>query len=386
MRFTPLLRFAMLYAALYAAFGVASPFLPGFLKAHGMATQEVGVLLGAGTAVRMVTGPLAGRLADRRNALRGVLGICAAFAALIVLFYLPVHSFRALLLVSLAEAALLAPVAPLADALSLAAASPATGPGFQYGWVRGVGSGAFITGSVLGGQAAGWLGLEVIIWLNAILLGVAALCVIPVPKPGSLPPTRDLARGPPHGVLTLLKLPKFRRLLLVAALVLGSHAMHDAFAVIRWSTAGISASTSSLLWSESVVAEIVIFFVLGPALLSKVGSAGAAALAAAAGALRWAVMAVTTHVVAMAMVEPLHGFTFALLHLACMRLITELVPCDLQATAQTVYGTFAVGAATAVLTLASGWLYDHFGAHAFWAMAALCLATLPVTWGLRDHS
>ena len=32
----------------------------------------------------------------------------------------------------------------------------------------------------------------------------------------------------------------FEILVLVAALILGSHAMHDAFAVIRWSAAGIS--------------------------------------------------------------------------------------------------------------------------------------------------
>ena len=35
----------------------------------------------------------------------------------------------------------------------------------------------------------------------------------------------------------LLRLPRFRYLVLVA-LILGSHAMHDAFAVIRWSAQG----------------------------------------------------------------------------------------------------------------------------------------------------
>ena len=60
---------------------------------------------------------------------------------------------------------------------------------------------------------------------------------------------------------------------LAAALVLGSHAMHDAFAIIRWSDAGISPAVSSVLWSESVAAEVVVFVLLGPWVLDVIGRA-----------------------------------------------------------------------------------------------------------------
>jgi PPP family 3-phenylpropionic acid transporter len=82
------------------------------------------------------------------------------------------------------------------------------------------------------------------------------------------------------------------------------------------------------------------------------------------------------------LVEPLHGLTFALQHLACMRLIAEVVPAPLAVTAQAIYGTVAVGVATALLTLGSGSLYAHLGAGGFWVMAGLCAAALPVAWGL----
>jgi MFS transporter, PPP family, 3-phenylpropionic acid transporter len=68
----------------------------------------------------------------------------------------------------------------------------------------------------------------------------------------------------------------------------------------------------------------------------------------------------------MALVEPLHGLSFAFLHLACMRLIGQLVPSGLTATAQAIYGTVAIGAVTSLLTLASGGLYGQFGAAGFW--------------------
>ena len=176
----------------------------------------------------------------------------------------------------------------------------------------------------------------------------------------------------------LLHEPAFAYVTVVAALVLGSHAMHDSFAVIRWTEAGISPATTGLLWSESVAAEVVVFFVVGPSLLRTLGPTGALAIAAAAGVLRWVVMALTAEVAVLAMIQPLHGLTFALLHLACMRIITAAVPAALAGTAQAVYGLIGVCGATALLTIFSGWLYGRFGADGFWVMALLCSLAFPV--------
>ena len=64
------------------------------------------------------------------------------------------------------------------------------------------------------------------------------------------------------------------------------------------------------------------------------GPAGSAAIAASAGVVRWSVTAVTAWLPAMALVEPLHGLTFALLHLACMQILSAVVPPALAAPAQ----------------------------------------------------
>src|SRR5258706_16307063 len=117
-------RFVLLYAAMYAAYGVASPFLPAFLGARGLTPGELGLALGAGTAVRLIAAPLAGRIADVMQALRAVLAVCAALAALASLGYLAAHGFCLVLAVSLLHAASLAPVSILADALALAASRP----------------------------------------------------------------------------------------------------------------------------------------------------------------------------------------------------------------------------------------------------------------------
>jgi MFS transporter, PPP family, 3-phenylpropionic acid transporter len=386
LRSTALPRFILLYAAMYAGFGVASPFLPAFVSARGLSAEQLGLMFSAGMAVRLLTAPLAGRTGDVLQGLRVVLVVCTALAASVTLGYLPAHGFWPLFALNLWHAASLGPVTILADALALGAASPPPGSGrrgFEYGWVRGTGSAAFIVGTLLSGQAVSAWGLDVIVWLQAMLLGAAAGAATLVPELMHHRTAPDV-RAPAGGVLMLLRLPRFRHLVLVAALILGSHAMHDAFAVIRWSAAGVSPTTVSVLWSESVAAEVLVFFIIGPTIVTWLTPAGALAVAALAGMLRWTVMAQSAEVMALALVQPLHGITFALLHLACMRVIARTVPQGLEGTAQAIYGTVGIGAASALLTLVSGALYARMGAQGFWVMAALCALAFPLTWKLRQ--
>jgi MFS transporter, PPP family, 3-phenylpropionic acid transporter len=233
------------------------------------------------------------------------------------------------------------------------------------------------------GQSAGALGLSSVLWLTAAGLFATALSTRFVPGlaggPNSAARTRKVIEGDWH---ILLREPAFVRMVLAAALVIGSHAMHDAFAIIRWRDAGISAAVSSMLWSESVGAEVLVFVLLGPWLLSLLGRSGALALAAGAAAVRWGVMAQTADVTAVALVEPLHGLTFALFHLGCMRIIADTVP-SIAGMAQAFYGTVGIGGATALSTILSGWLFARWGPAGFWGMAFLPCLAFPIIWSLR---
>ena len=133
--------------------------------------------------------------------------------------------------------------------------------------------------------------------------------------------------------------------------------------MIRWSAVGVSPATVSVLWSESVAAEVLVFFLIGPAVVTWLTPAGALAVAALAGMLRWTVMAQSAEVMVLALVPP-----------------------GLEGTAQAIYGAVGIGAASAVLTLVSGALYARLGARGFWVMVALCALAVPLTWQLRQPS
>ena len=377
---SPLPRFLALYGALFCAFGVASPFLPGLLVENGVQPGVLGVVLASGTAIRLVAGPVGARFADRSGRPALVLAGLTGAAAVVALGYAPARGFLPLLLISIGHAAVLAPINPVADALALGSAEGK--PGFDYGWVRGAGSAAFIVGTLIAGLLVGRAGLGVIIWLNAGFLALAALTGLLVPNRVAGGSGRTTGQG--GDWRSLARIPAFATVMGVAALVGGSHAMHDGFEVIRWRAAGLSAGQSSILWALSVAAEVVVFLLLGRYLLDRLGPARALALSAIAGVVRWGAAATTASFWVMATVEPLHGLTFALMHLACMDVIKRTVPANLAATAQAFYGTVAMGAAGAVVSLISGPLYGSLGAGAFWGMAALCIGAIPLAITVRQ--
>jgi PPP family 3-phenylpropionic acid transporter len=365
---------------------VASPFWPKFFDSKGLTPQQIGLILAAAMLVRLAAGPLVGRLADLTASLRLVLASCAVVAAAAGAAFLSANTFWLILVVALAQAAALAPTTSIADALAVNAAKPrmAVKP-FEYGWIRGAASAAFLLGTLLTGQLISPTDLSPIIWMNAALLVAAAAATALVPS--ATPELQPRPNGSPalSEVRGLLKLSPFRAVIVVSALVYGSHALYDAFAVIRWSNAGLQASVISVLWAEAVAAEVIVFFLIGPWLLDRLGPREAAVLAAVAGLIRWSAMGFTNSILLLSVLQPLHGLTFALLHLACMRVMGTVVPLGAAATAQAFYA-FGSGLVTAALTLLSGTLYASYGGLAFLSMAALCIIALPFAWyGFADE-
>jgi PPP family 3-phenylpropionic acid transporter len=91
-------------------------------------------------------------------------------------------------------------------------------------------------------------GLPVILCLQAMLLMTVPIAVRAVPEDtlaSGGPAPRKRVRS--KGLRPLWQNAVFRRVVLIAVLALGSHAMHDTFAVIRWTAAGISPGTASWL-------------------------------------------------------------------------------------------------------------------------------------------
>jgi MFS transporter, PPP family, 3-phenylpropionic acid transporter len=367
--------FALTFAAIYGAFGTESPFFPSFLSARGLSVARIGVLLSMGMMVRLVVGPWLGLMADAVGAKRIL--VPATFASgTLILLYLPHWSFWPVLVVSLLHATAIAPLG-LTDALAIYASERERV--FSYGWVRGVGSASFVGGTLASGILVAHLGLRSTLVAAAVLFLASTLFCLPLPATrGSAEPV--LARD----VRGLVADRQFSLMLVYAGLLIGSHAFNDTFAVLSWRASGIQPQLISFLWSESVLAELAVFFLIGPALLRRWSIARCALLAAVGGLVRWSLLASSSDLMVLLVAQSLHGLSFSLAHLTCMRVIVERVPERLAATAQMGYGTVSVGLSTAVLTLFSGSLYAAWGVRGFWIMAGLCVGAAGVAIAIRS--
>lgn len=65
MRIPAPIAYIVVYVALYAAFGAASPFWPKFFETRALASQQIGLILAAAMLTRLVSGPLVAMLGAR---------------------------------------------------------------------------------------------------------------------------------------------------------------------------------------------------------------------------------------------------------------------------------------------------------------------------------
>ena len=70
----------------------------------------------------------------------------------------------------------------------------------------------------------------------------------------------------------------------------------------------------------------------------------------------------------------LHAFTFAATHLAMTQYITQKVPDQLTASAQTLYDAMALGALMGISMTLAGGLYGYISGQVFWVMALISIS------------
>lgn len=366
-------RLALLYAASFVIFGVLVPFWPVWLSARGLSAAEIGTLLAVGQWLRAAVAPFAGVAADRTGDSRRIMLLVSAGAALGFALCLPAHGFAALLVLNAATGVCLAALGPLSENVTLSAAYAGT---LDYGRVRLWGSLSFILTTVLTGWLIDRHGSDIVVHL---LIGGAALtfasCLV---LPGASPPARRTASG-----WRTLITPRFLTFLVAAALVQGSHGVFYVFSALHWRSLGIADTTTAVLWSEGVVAEIVLFFWSMP-LVRRVGPLGLIALGGGAGVVRWTVTAFTASVPVLAFAQLLHAFTFAGAYLGAMHHLARTVPAERAATGQAVYAAVS-GAIGPALMLVAGSLYQSVGGLAYLAMAVIAAAGAAVALGLSSR-
>lgn len=360
------IRLSLFYSAFFLVGGLMMPWWPVWLSHRGLEPTEIGLVLAVGFWIKPLANPAGTRWADSLGERRRPMVILlSATAAAYALFGLA-EGLVAFALITLLGQALLAPVLPLGDNLTMTASAQR---GIDYGRVRLWGSITFIAAASGAGLLLEGRSPEIVLWLVVGGFALTALAVTQVP---------DIRYPRPDGShahpFRLLRHPVFAVFLLTTGFNVAAHAVLYAFGTIHWQASGLTETQIGWLWAEGVIAEIVLF-ALSKRIIARTGPLPLLLVGCVSGVVRWTMFAFVDGFGWMVALQPLHAFTFGAVHLGAMHFIQRAAPEGLSASAQGMFSAFGMGIFMGLGSLAAGPLYENFGGGAYLAMSVLSVGS-----------
>ncbi|AIN20275.1 lacY proton/sugar symporter family protein [Yersinia rochesterensis] len=358
------------YFTYFFSYGIFLPFWGIWLQGEGIPPETIGILLGAGLISRflgsLIIAPSVKDPSHLVTAIRILALLTLAFA---VGFWFG-NGWAWLMVIIAGFNLFFGPLVPLTDALAATWQKQIT---MDYGKVRLWGSLAFVIGSALTGKLVSVWGHPAILY--SLLFGVSAMLLGALLKPSVMPQGEVKHRNvAATDWKVLLSEPQVWRFLLCVTLLQGAHAGYYSFSSIYWQEAGYSAATIGYLWSLGVVAEILVF-AFSNVLFRRWTARSLLLLSAVSGIIRWSLMASTTELSWLILIQILHCGSFTVCHLAAMRFIAARRGADV-IRLQSVYSALAMGGGIAVMTIISGFLFEHYQGGVFWVMALIVIPVL----------
>lgn len=373
---------AAFYSALFVVLAVFIQFFPLWLKnVRGLSAVDVTWVFAAQTSARTIAGPLWAQRVDRTGRPRRTLILLSLLSLAAFACFGAVDSPWLLVGCGFLLGCFYPAIHPILDAAAMATARR---QGFAYGRLRVTGSIAFLVTVIVVGA---WLertssNLLYGLLCTALVVQCGASLLLPDVQPEPRAPTRGPARAP---IGELLGSRQFVLLLIIAALIQGSHAVYYNLSTIHWCRHGISEGTAGLLWAEGVLAEIVLFFCARGA-LERVRPTTMLLLGGTLAAVRWVALGTTVSVPWLFLSNWLHAFSFGCTYLGALRAVERRVPAERRSTAQGLVAAASTGVGMVVASLLGGVLYERFEGGAFFMMAGLALAGAGLALVLRRSS
>ena len=357
-------RLATFYGVIFFVIGIMLPFWPLWMQSRGLAPEDIGVVMGIGMLMKVAANPVIAGYADRTGTRRGPLIVFSVVATIAFAGFWPAHGFWPILVVTMAFFLFWSPLMPLTETLTM---HYGTAGKLDYGRVRLWGSLTFIAAAWGGGWLLTGRSEDLIYWI--ILCGTVAVVISAVLLPHArlAPPESHDSFAP---ILRVLKDRTFLWFIVATGLIQTSHIIYYAFGTIHWQKVGHSKAIIGWLWAEGVVAEVLLF-IWGDKIVKRVGAARLIALAGLAGLIRWCGTGVTDGLLALLLLQILHGATFGAAHLGAIHFIAQRMEASVSATAQSVYAAVVNGIGFSLASLVSGHMYAAHSAAAYLPMAVM---------------
>lgn len=376
---TPYWRLSGFYLFYFASLGALIPYWALYLKQQGFSAPQIGELMAAIMATKIISPNIWGWIADhsgrrmasvRLGSLLGLLAFAGVFA---------MHGYWGLLAVMLAFSFFWNATLPQFEVTTLEHLRERL---HRYSSIRLWGSIGFILavaalGPVLEGERVNglpWvlLGLFLGIWLTSLAV-----------------PERLVAHPSLEHVSlkSVLLRPEVIALLVACFLLQASHGPYYTFYTIYMEGHGYSRTLIGQLWALGVVAEVGVFLLMHR-LAPRFGLRRLFLAAMLLATLRWWMIgAFVDQLALMLLAQTLHAASFGVYHAVAIQLFHRFFPGRLSGRGQALYSSISFGAGGAVGSLYSGMAWDTLGAQTTYYIAGLlsALAGLVVWRWIREN-
>jgi len=365
-----LLRFGILYAALFGAVAVIYPFIPIYFSFRGFSPSRIGLLLAAIEVSGVLAPFIVSRIADHSGKFRTVIAGSILFSALSLLLMNSISAFPAMLAGALALGFFMKPVVSLTDALtgrSLVDTSK------NYGRVRVWGTVSFIIVSLVlqftglfesGGYQRIFTAMLIAMFFQ--LLSVPIVPSAPAHKTSVIDGLNESSSRLPRGFISFL---------LVCFIGNIGYAVYQSFGGLYFAEiAGVSRVSG--LFALAAFSEIPAM-IFGGRIIRKIGHRPMLSIALLAGILRLTVLSLFPSIIPIALSQLTHSLTYGFFLLTGVDWVNRFVPERKRALGMGLFmsvafsGSLLVGSSLGGFLLESGGFSMLFGSAVIFPFAAL---------------
>lgn len=245
----------------------------------------------------------------------------------------------------------------------------------RYGHIRLWGSVGFIVAVSCLGAALDYISIR---HLPKFLIGFLLLMWLSTlsVSEGKVPSHHESQQG----LWQILKRRAVWGLLLAVGLLQLSHGAYYTFYSLYLDSYGYGRMATGGLWSLAVVAEVGMFLIMYK-LIPRLGVRNILLLSLVVAVVRWwGIAYLAESLVALALAQLLHAFTFPAIHTVMIELIRRHFGTQHQGQGQALYSSLCIGGGSALGAALSGRLWDWSPAGTFGCAAMVAALALVVAW------
>jgi PPP family 3-phenylpropionic acid transporter len=375
-------RIAGFYFFYYAFIGMFAPYWSLYLKSIHFDAIEISILMSVQPVMRMIAPNLWGWLADHTGKRLLVVQIAATLSAVCYLGVFATTSFWGMLLVLGLMSFFWSASMPLVEATTLTYLGKNTA---HYGRIRSWGSVGFIVSVVGLGYAFDYIAIAWLLWAGVVCeIGILIFS-------RQIPPTEVLAHHTDsQSIRNIVLQPRVLALFGACFLMSVAHGPYYTFFSIYLVEHGYAKSAVGGLWALGVICEIGVFFLM-PWLVRRYGFIHILVVSFSLAVLRFMLIGWGVDWLLLLLIaQVLHAATFGAYHAASVGLVHEFFQGRHQSKGQALFGSLTYGAGGMLGGLASGPIWQHYGASVLYSCSAAMalLGMLLMAWrpGMKPHA